>query len=192
MTQQAFDALLERLDPDRERAGALFEVLRHKLLQFFSYEGCTLPDHWADETLDRVAKRLSEGSPVEEINIFTRGVARMILREARLAETRTRSIRELPVVSNDAVEQDAACLDGCIAELSSSSRELVEEYYLGTSESRVAGRKALAIRMGVNMEALRSRALRVRRQLEICLQDCREKYQSRDMYDKFSSDKNRR
>jgi len=192
LTQQAFDALLERLDPDRERAGALFEVLRHKLLQFFSYEGCTLPDHWADETLDRVAKRLSEGSPVEEINIFTRGVARMILHEARLAETRTRNVRELPVSPSDANERDAACLDGCIAELPSGSRELVEEYYLGTPESRVAVRKALAIRMGVNMEALRSRALRVRRQLEICLQDCREKYQSRDMYDKFSSDKNRR
>jgi hypothetical protein len=192
LTQLAFDTFLERLDPDRENAGAQFETLRHKLLQYFSYEGCSLPDRWADETLDRVAKRLADGSPIEEINVYTRGVARMVLREARLAETRERSVHTLPSPSPSAGEREAACLDGCIEKLRREARELVEGYYLGSPESRIAARKTLALRMGINMDALRSRALRVRRQLEICLEDCREKQEERGIKGEVSPDKNRR
>jgi hypothetical protein len=176
LTQQAFDALLDRLGPDREQAGVKFEELRRKLVQYFSYEGCALPDRWADETLDRVAKRLSDGSPIEEIHVFTRGVARMVLREARLADARDRNVKEIPNPQRGGKERDAECLEDCIASLPSAARELVEGYYLGDPESRVTARKSLAVRMGINMEALRSRALRVRRQLESCLKECRDKY----------------
>jgi len=200
LTQQAFDALLQRLDPDREKAGAKFEALRHKLLQFFSYETCSLPDHWADETLDRVAKRLSEGSLVEDLNVFTRGVARMVLREARLAETRTNNLKHLPVLdtalnedaAENAAENDEACLEDCLSKLPTATQHLVQNYYLGSTASRIAARKAIAERMGITMEALRSRALRARRQLEICLQDCRKKHKTSGIKTQFSSDNNRR
>jgi DNA-directed RNA polymerase specialized sigma24 family protein len=195
LTREAFDGLLARLSPDRETAGVMFEALRHKLLQYFSYEACAFPDRWADETLDRVAKRLADGSSIEEINAFTRGVARMVLREARLAEIREQRVREFPdagSIKQIDAETDAVCLDQCIRALPPQARELVEQYYLGTSQSKVRARTELAARMGINMEALRNRALRVRRRLEICLEECREKPEGRDIIDRFSSDKNRR
>ena len=176
MTQQAFDTLLNQLDPDREIAGAQFEALRHKLLRFFNHQSCAFPDRWADETLDRVAKRLSEGSPVAKIDIFALGVAGRVLREARVIETRQAFVKELPTHDPAAKERDAACLGDCLARLPEGARELIEQYYLGIPESRSAARKTLAASMGVSSEALRHRALRVRRQLETCLLDCREKH----------------
>ena len=180
-----------RLNPDRDKAGLQFEALRHKLLQYFTYEGCGLPDRWADETLDRVAKRLSEGSLVEDISIYTRGVARMVLREARMSENRERNLNPPPAALPDEKERDARCLEECLGKLPGGGRELVEQYYLAP-QSRILARKALAAQMGINMDALRSRALRVRRQLEICLTECREKHDGRGMNGNFSSDKNRR
>jgi DNA-directed RNA polymerase specialized sigma24 family protein len=177
LNQQAFDALLARLASDRETAGRKFESLRRRLLQYFSYESCVFPDKWADETLDRVAKRISEGAPIDDVDVFTRGVARMVLREARLAENRDRNLTELPVPDPSGDERDAACLDDCTAALSPAARDLVLQYFLGTCSSRPAARKALAAKLGIEMDALRSRALRARRQLEACVRECREKQQ---------------
>jgi hypothetical protein len=39
LTQSEFDSLLARLDPDRERAGVLYEMLRRKLVQLFEWQG---------------------------------------------------------------------------------------------------------------------------------------------------------
>jgi RNA polymerase sigma factor (sigma-70 family) len=178
LSQQAFDALLARLDPDREIAGAIFQSLRQKLLQYFSYEACAFPDRWADETLDRVAKRLSDGSPIEEINAFARGVARMVLREARLIETREWNVRTLPPPDQGnqiETERMACCLDECMAALSDDSRKLIERYYLSNSQSQQLARQELAQQLGISKEALRNRMLRIRRQLETCLNECKGK-----------------
>ena len=177
LTREALDALLGRLGEDRESAGSRFEALRHKLVQYFSYDGRAYPDRWADETLDRVAKRLAEGTAVDEVEIFARGVARMVLREARLLESRERSVKEPTAADTSARERDARCLEDCIAALAPEARRLVEQYYLGSPESRVAARKMLAAKLGISMDALRSRALRIRRELENCVAACREKDQ---------------
>jgi DNA-directed RNA polymerase specialized sigma24 family protein len=193
LTQDAFDALLRRLDDNRERAGQRFEELRHILLQFFCYEGCVLPERWADETLDRLAKRLSEGVPIEEVNAFARGIAKMVLREARIEERRDREAEtlQLPDLAPD-VERDAACLERCLRELSADQRTLVERYYFSSSESLAPARKRLAEQLGTTAEALRSRALRIRRQLERCMAECREIENPGDIHPKGSPHINRR
>jgi DNA-directed RNA polymerase specialized sigma24 family protein len=182
LTQAAFDTLLLRLDSDRERAGERFEKLRHTLLQFFGYEGCALPDQWADETLDRLAKRLSEGSAVEDVGAFTRGISKMVLREARAAERREREIEPLPRPESPVLlERDASCLEVCLKKLPAESLALVEQYYFSASKSQAEARSALAQKLGITQEALRSRALRIRKQLERCVQDCRESDAGGDM-----------
>ena len=182
LTQSAFDALLLRLDSDRERAGTLFERLRHTLLQFFGYEGCAFPDRWADETLDRLAKRLSEGSAVEDVGAFTRGISKMVLREARAAELRERQVEPLRRPDPDvALERDASCLEACLKQLPQESLALVEQYYFAASKSQAESRRALAQKLGITQEALRSRALRIRKQLERCVEDCRESGTESDM-----------
>ncbi|MGH9584162.1 MAG: hypothetical protein ACRD4O_14635 [Bryobacteraceae bacterium] len=61
LTEGAFRVLIERLDPEPETAARRFQALHSKLSVYFTYERCSYPEHLADQTLDRVAKKLSEG-----------------------------------------------------------------------------------------------------------------------------------
>ena len=55
-----FDALLEWLDPDREKAGQRYEVIRTGLIRIFVSNGLSDAEYYADEAIDRVIKRLPE------------------------------------------------------------------------------------------------------------------------------------
>src|ERR671938_30866 len=61
LTAEAFTKLLARLDPDRERAGEKYEELRRTLVKFFEWRGAPFPEDQADETFNRVARKLDEG-----------------------------------------------------------------------------------------------------------------------------------
>ena len=44
LTQEAFDALLAWLDPEREAAGRKYEEIRLRLIKLFTCRGCSEPD----------------------------------------------------------------------------------------------------------------------------------------------------
>src|SRR5260370_34983347 len=56
--QEDFDRLLMWLDPDPERAGLTYEKIRWRLVAILAARGCTCPEELADETIDRVARRV--------------------------------------------------------------------------------------------------------------------------------------
>src|SRR5260370_21814440 len=56
LTTASFESLLQRLDPDRERAGGKYENIRRKLIKFFQWNDCFAEEDLADETLDRAPK----------------------------------------------------------------------------------------------------------------------------------------
>jgi hypothetical protein len=62
LTRDGLDRLLVCLDPDRERAGARYEAIRQRLVRLFRWRGAADPEVLADETIDRVAARLSAGA----------------------------------------------------------------------------------------------------------------------------------
>lgn len=64
LTREAFDKLLACLDRDRERAAEKYEEIRNALITFFEHRGCLSPQEYADETINRVARRLSEGKEI--------------------------------------------------------------------------------------------------------------------------------
>jgi DNA-directed RNA polymerase specialized sigma24 family protein len=82
-TQEAFDKLLEWLDPDRERAAEKYQKIHTRLIGIFSNHGCADPEKLADETIDRVIAKMDslsvnyEGEPTR----YFYGVARNILKE---------------------------------------------------------------------------------------------------------------
>src|ERR1044072_4919444 len=57
---EPFDALLEWLDPDREKAGQRYEVIRAGLIRIFVSKGVSDAEYYTDEAIDRVMKRLPE------------------------------------------------------------------------------------------------------------------------------------
>jgi hypothetical protein len=64
LTQDALDRLLSSLDADRERAAGRYVTLRRALTTYFEFRDVPQPEELADETLNRVARRLSEGREI--------------------------------------------------------------------------------------------------------------------------------
>ena len=92
INREAFEQLLERIDPDPKIAAERFGSLHAKLVLFFTYNGCSHAESWADETLDRIAKRIAEGQPIPDVNAFAHGVAKLVLLEAQRQQLREREL----------------------------------------------------------------------------------------------------
>src|SRR5437016_9089424 len=60
LCQEDFDRLLLWLDPDPERAGVIYEKIRWRLVTILASRGCPLAEELADETIDRVARRVAD------------------------------------------------------------------------------------------------------------------------------------
>jgi RNA polymerase sigma factor (sigma-70 family) len=165
LTREALDGLLQALGEDRNAAGRRYEILRRKLIDLFAWRCSEGPEELADETLNRLARRLIQGEPVEKIESYALGIARMLLKEtARRREQRDIALREIQILQPDAAE-DTEILEAferCLDALPQSSRTLIARYYSGE-------RAALARELGVSVNTMRTRALRIRRKLYQCV-----------------------
>lgn len=175
-TQEAFDKLLEWLDPDREQAGKKYQKIHTRLIGIFSCRGCADPEKLADETFDRVIEKIDsllenyKGEPT----LFFCGVARNILKE----DLKRRNILE-PLTEHQQIECDDDqtkydCLDRCMAELPAQSRSVILDYYEDQGLTKIRRRKKLAEEIGITVTALRLRVFQMRQQLSRCLKQCLE------------------
>ena len=182
LTADTFEGLLGRLDADRERAGEKYEDLRRTLSRFFEWRGAPFPEEHADEVLNRLARRLSEGVEVRNVRAYCHEVARLVLLEAAKGrDGRTESLESIssePSVEASAAEEERerelrlACLEECLRALPVEGAELVREYYLGGGTGQIERRKALAGRLGLRRDALANRVQRLRDKLERCVSGC--------------------
>lgn len=182
LTQEAFDQLLASLDADRERAGHQYEIVRRKLLKFFEFHGSDAPEEHADETINRVARRLAEGERVENFNGYFLGVARLLFKEVLRGRGRARAaLDELQAqprapasaaAEDDAEERRRACLESCLRGLAAEERALISGYYEHDADSRIRRRRELAAALRIPLNALRIRAHRIRAGLEACVRQC--------------------
>lgn len=173
ITSEAFECLLAQIHPDREIAAQRFASLHAKLVLFFTYNRCSQAEALADETLDRVARRIAEGQPVPDVNAFAHGVAKLVLLESHRQQRRERDLqsasRDFAPPGHD--EQSLRCLENCLHRLSYRTRSLIVRYY---SKTDANDRVRLASELGISLDALRTRVLRARRELEHCVTKCRE------------------
>ena len=178
ITQEAFDQMLDWLDSDRERAGQRYEEIRSGLIKIFVCRGCLDSEGLADETINRVIRKVPEivsnyvGNPA----LYFSSVARYILLEYQRTITQRRpSIPEaLNQVEEDdeEIEREYECLDRCIEHLTPANRELILEYYREDKHAMIENRKRLAERIGITLNALRVRADRIRNSLQKCVAEC--------------------
>jgi len=181
LTSESFGKLLARLDPDPDVAGEKYETLRRTLVKFFEWRGALFPEEHADETLNRVSRKLDEGLEIRDISGYCYGVAKLLyLETSKSPESRSVSIGELDcavVTQPDATadEQRLFCFERCLESLPAENRMLITEYYQYEGREKIDGRKALAARLDIPLNALRSRATRVREKLEKCVNDCLER-----------------
>jgi len=176
LNQEAFDKLLHSLDAERERAGNIYQETRSNLIRFFEWRGCPLPEDHADETINRVAKRISEGEEVREPAKYFFGAARLLFLEIQKERAREfHALDNLPAAettSSDSDETRIDCLRHCLKTISSDPRDLIIDYYQGEKSDKIKNRKRLSERLRIPINTLRMRALRLREQLEVCVENC--------------------
>ena len=178
LTQEAFDNLLASFGEDRESAAEKYLEIRGNLVRFFGWRGGPFPEDHADEAINRVAKRLVEGEKIGNPSGYCIGVARMLLLEINKERAREQqSLSEMassPVAHSDASESEGhiECLRSCLQNLPADSRELIIEYYQGEKGSKIKNRKRLVERLGIPVNTLRMRALRLREKIQTCVEDC--------------------
>jgi len=61
LTLETFDGLLALLGPDRDRAVEVYLEIRRNLVRLFEWRGCSTPDEYADEAINRCARKIAAG-----------------------------------------------------------------------------------------------------------------------------------
>ena len=163
--QAAFDELIHWLDPDPEVGGQKYEIIRRRLIMMFRCRGCAFPDDLADETFNRVARKLPQIRPYYTGNPakYFYGVAKRVCLESRHRMS-DRNPPPAPAVEED-LEELLERLDVALNRLRYEDRELILNYYSADGRSKIDRRKALCGEMGLDPNALRMRVYRIKAQL---------------------------
>jgi len=181
LTQEAFDKLLTALGGDRDSAAQKYIEIRTNLTRFFEWRGCSFPEDHADETINRIAKRVAEGEEIQNYSGYAMGVARLLLLEINKGRQREQlALAEIGTASEVYEEADddegrLTCLRSCLQTLSTDNRDLILAYYQGEKGEKIQNRKKLMDRLGIPVNTLRMRALRLRERLQLCVEECVER-----------------
>jgi DNA-directed RNA polymerase specialized sigma24 family protein len=179
LTQQSFDGLLALLGPDRDAAAARYLEIRRNLLRLFEWRGCATPEEYADETINRCARKIGDGEIISDPATYCIGIARMLLFE--MGRDRARQARPLdeapePHVVPHEPESDrdrrVECLRSCLGQLPPDQRTLILRYYQGDKGDKIKNRNRLGQTLGISHATLRMRALRLRGILQRCAENC--------------------
>ena len=186
ISQEAFDAMLDWLDADRERAGNKYEAIRLRLIKIYTCRGCQAAEELADETINRVIARIVEiadgyrGDPA----LYFYGVAQKVFLENSRKEHGPQahvpldyaavSLSTQGVALVEDFEPEYRCLEQCLERLLPENRDLVVRYYQQERQAKIDHRKMLASELGIAVNALRLRAHRIRLTLQRCVMDCLE------------------
>ena len=161
------DTLLEVFDRDPCRAADKIQELFVRLVSFFRWRHCALPEDLAQETLRRGFGRIRTNVTISTPDAapYFFGIAHNVLREQRkihYSEVAAGSEELLPLIE-DTVDfrqvEVQICLEQCLQRLPDDERELLTRYY--TEDSA-----ALAREMRMSVSTLRVRAFRAKQKLE--------------------------
>jgi DNA-directed RNA polymerase specialized sigma24 family protein len=186
-TEPAFGKFLQWLDQGTESNGERYLQMRSRLVRYFDHKNCIPSDELADETLNRVARRLeeqgtiSDAAPAQYCYIVAKFVFMEYLRQARPqtgdseADFDTVAVARAahqPSGESEPEEKRLDCLEHCLQELVTDDRKLILEYYRGEQQEKIRRRRELAARLALTLNALSIRACRIRVRLEACVNRC--------------------
>jgi len=174
LSREDFDRLLAWLDQDRARAGLAYEEIRRRLTTIFAARNCPVPEELADETLDRVARRvadIAEGYTGDKARYFF-GVANNVHHEHLKRPPAPEPREEL--FSEDTADQELIhnCLELCLGKLPGDARAMILRYYSQEKGAKVDLHKRMVDEFGVSINTLRLRILRVKQKLQPCIERC--------------------
>lgn len=171
-----FDKLLDWLDSDRKNAAEKYESIRQRLTRIFFARGCYHAEELADETIERVTKKVSglinkyEGDPA----IYFYAVGKNVFLEwTRKPRSEELSAKIKSKEENTTIKEIRdKCLTKCMQAISNKQSEFILEYYRRDKQRKIELRKKLADELGITPETLRVRAYRIRSILQKCVLKC--------------------
>jgi hypothetical protein len=188
--EKSFQDFLNWLNGGANSDGQRYLEVRQRLELYFDRKNCVAPSKLADETLNRVIRRLEENGDINGVAPlqYCYGVAKDVFLEALRADNRSPFYRPVSktnptnlagqsvnISCADATSEQKEKVAACVESLSSADRELLAEYYGGQQRSKMERRAALAARLGLTANALSNHACSVRQRLEVCIQACLKK-----------------
>ncbi len=188
-SEGAFKAFLTWLDDGTESDGRSYLAIQQRLTAYFDRKGCQTPVNLADETLNRVGRRLEEEGEIitEAPAKYCYTVARFVFLEyirdnARRGEVPLDDVLERRISDQTAVqnsdeerelkERTFKCLESCSENLVPANRSLILRYYFGVERTKIENRRQMAGELGISVNALSIRACRIRDKLEHCVTNC--------------------
>lgn len=201
LTSASFDSLLAHLGPDRESAARAYLELRRALFIFFATRGAANPDEMTDDTINRGARRLSEGERIttENPSSYFFGVARNVWRESLArgnvlipladddpAAPSQATPYDLLLSAHERIEAEIRreCLENCLAQFAPEDRELIVSYYQFNGGEKIENRKRLAAHLGLSTNTLRQKVARLRSRLAECVIICQRSPARHDSIDR--------
>jgi DNA-directed RNA polymerase specialized sigma24 family protein len=182
LTQEDFDALLGWLSANRDEAGVVYEKIREGLIRFFRFRGCDDPQALADETINRVALKVStfdSSKNVKTITYFYGFASNVFLEYSRTARKREVSWESEDftaprafMMTDNASDAECGCLDECLTKLPREESALVVEYYAKDKNEKFELRRKLAEERNLKMPALHTKVFRIRGNLRNCIEKC--------------------
>jgi len=186
LSESSFNRFLEWLDEGENSHGEKYLEMRRRLVTYFDRKNCLAPDDLADETLNRVARRLEEEGAIESETPakYCYTVARYVFLESLRSKPSQEvglddvSERHKDIGGEDESEEHRlkelmlGCLEKCTAKLDPASRDLIIRYYHGKERVKIENRRAMAKELGISTNALTIRACRIRDKLEDCVKKC--------------------
>jgi DNA-directed RNA polymerase specialized sigma24 family protein len=176
LTPGELEALLRLLDPDRNRAGEIYEDNRRRLIRLFEWWGCDEPERQADETINRVARQAAQGLSFQtDPPRYFRGVANLVFKEwlrHKASQNKALEAGEWPPQPADEEESEdrrLACLRDCLSLLPGDQSSLLLRYHQGENNKQM--RRQICEELGIEMNALRIRVHRLRRRVETCVEE---------------------
>ena len=174
-----FEALLNWLSADSELAGVEFERIREGLVRYFRYRGCVDSIGLADETMNRVIKKIDTldlEQPVDNITIFY-GFAKYVHHEYLRDNNGNHyqlneefPIKQVEEITATYSEKELICLDNCLNELSVDEKKLIVKYFSKEKDEKILLRKKIMKDLGINANTLHVRVYRIKERLKKCVQ----------------------
>lgn len=170
LTQRNFEMLLNWLNEDREIAGHKYESIRFTLKKFFYARGCTHAEELADETIDRVLKKIEVlqktfiGNPI----LYFMGVAKYIFLEYTKKDFEKElspNLTDKDWFNDDETERLYFFLDKSLKKIPTKERKFILEYYSGNKKNKCQRRKQMSRNLNITNKTMHVQAFRIRTKL---------------------------
>ena len=174
-SHEPFETFLRWLSADREQAFKIYGEIMRKMGKYFVRKGCRDSEELSGETRDRVVKIINAGREYPKPEALFYSVASKIWKEyarkPRSESLPSDDVLPLRQQETDKKEQQAYCLEKCLAQLTESDRNLITNYYQVRGRNNTEARKRLMAEHG-GENTLRVKAFRIRLKLRVCIDAC--------------------